>query len=102
MKLWIIHKEEIGFSRIIAEAIQDFLYDYVEVSVGNVNKMKPYFLVEEKLDFLIIGDIIEGDVIPSPELQTWLIQFSKLCTNNELSLKSLSVFNVNSTEFNVG
>ena len=30
MKLWIIYKEGIGFSRIVAEMLQDRLEDYLE------------------------------------------------------------------------
>jgi len=57
IKLWIIYKEGIGFSRIIAEMIQDRFEDYIDVSVGNANMIDPAFLVEEKFDCLIIGDI---------------------------------------------
>ena len=49
MKLWIIYKNGIGFSKIIAEMLQDRLEDYIDVSVGNAKKIDPAFLVEEKL-----------------------------------------------------
>lgn len=71
------------------------------MSVGNVNKIDPAFLVEEKLDFLIIGDVIEGEKIPSPELQDWLIKFSELCKRNQLVINSISSYYVNSTDIDV-
>jgi len=101
IKLWIIHKEGIGFSRIIAETLQDFLNDYIEVSVGNVNKIDPAFLVEENVDYLIIGDVIEGEKIPSPKLQDWISKFSELCKKNQLVIKSISSYYVSSTEIDI-
>lgn len=68
------------------------------MSVGNVNKIDPIFLVEEKVDFLIIGDVVEGQVFPSPKLQSWLSEFSEQCNNNQLIIKSISGYFVNSTE----
>jgi hypothetical protein len=53
VKLWIIYKDGIGFSKIIAEMLQDRLEDYIDVSVGNAKKIDPTFLVEEKFDYLI-------------------------------------------------
>ena len=46
MKLWIIYKEGIGFSKLIAEMLQDRLEDYIDVSVGNAKQIDPAFLVE--------------------------------------------------------
>ena len=68
MKLWIIYKEGLLISKNIAELIQDRLEDYIDVSVGNANKIDPEFLLEERLEYLIIGDII-SDAIPSSEIQ---------------------------------
>ena len=45
---------------VIAEMLQDHLEDYIDVSVGNAKKIDPAFLVEERLDYLIIGDAISG------------------------------------------
>lgn len=101
MKLWIILKEGIGFSRIIADTIQDFLNDYINLSIGNVKKIDPAFLVEEKLNHLIIGDDLEGKQIPSPELQNWLIEFLELCKKNQLIIKSISYYCVTSKEYDV-
>ncbi|KKL06719.1 hypothetical protein LCGC14_2593230, partial [marine sediment metagenome] len=77
MKLWIIYKEGIGFSKIIAEMLQDRLEDYIDVSVGNAKKINPIFVVEEKFDYLIIGDTI-SDVIPSLEIQNWLLKYREI------------------------
>ena len=74
MKLWIIYKEGIGFSKLIAEMLQDRLEDYIDVSVGNAKQIDPAFLVEERLDYLIIGDIV-SEGIPSLEIQNWLLKF---------------------------
>jgi len=71
------------------------------VSIGNVNKIEPAYLVEEKVDFLIIGDVIEDEKIPSPELQEWLVKFSELCKKNQLVINSISSYCVNSTEVDV-
>jgi len=50
MNLWIIYKEGMVISKIIAEMLQDRLEDYIDVSVGNAKKIDPSFLAEEKLD----------------------------------------------------
>jgi len=91
VKLWIIYKEGIGFSRIIAEMLQDRLEDYIDVSVGNAKKIDPEFLVEEKLDFLIIGDVISKE-IPSLEIQNWLLKYREISNKNNLIVKALSGF----------
>ena len=93
MKLWIIYKEGIGFSKIIAEMLQDRLEDYIDVDVGNANKIDPAFLVEEKLDYLIIGDII-SESIPSVEIQNWLLKYGEISRNNNLIFKAISGFYV--------
>jgi len=91
IKLWIIYKEGIGFSRIIAEMLQDRLEDYIDVSVGNAKMIDPAFLVEEKFDCLIIGDAITK-AIPSPEIQNWLIKYREVSNNCNLVVKAVSGF----------
>lgn len=93
MKLWIIYKEGIGFSKIIAEMLQDRLEDYIDVSVGNAKKIDPSFLVEEKLDYLIIGDNI-SEVIPSLEIQNWLLKYGEISKKSNLIIKTISGFYV--------
>ena len=100
MKLWIIYKEGIGFSRIIAEMLQDRLEDYIDVSVGNAKKIDPEILVEEKLDFLIIGDVISKE-IPSLEIQNWLYKYRESSKNNNLIIKTISGFYVALVEISV-
>jgi hypothetical protein len=90
VKLWIIYKNGIGFSKIIAEMLQDRLEDYIDVSVGNAKKIDPSFLVEEKFDYLIIGDII-SEIIPSLEIQNWLLKYREI-SNNNLIIKAISGF----------
>ncbi|MFX0075918.1 MAG: hypothetical protein ACFE96_10780, partial [Candidatus Hermodarchaeota archaeon] len=70
-------------------------------SVGNANRIDPAFLVEEELDFLIIGDIIEEEIIPSPEIQDWFNKFSELCDSAQLIIKSISGYCVCSPNFDV-
>ena len=93
IKLWIIYKNGIGFSKIIAEMLQDRLEDYIDVYVGNAKKIDPAFLVEEKLDYLIIGDIISKE-IPSLEIQNWLHKYKEISNKNNLNIKAVSGFYV--------
>ena len=91
IKLWIIYKEGIGFSRMIAEMLQDRLEDYIDVYVGNANRIYPAFLVEEKFDCLIIGDDLRKE-IPSLEIQNWLLNYRKISKNHNIIVKALSGF----------
>lgn len=100
MKLWIIYKEGLGFSRIIAEMLQDRLEDYIDVSVGNAKKIDPVFLVEEKLDYLIVGDNI-SEVMPSLEIQSWLHKYWEISKSNNLTVKVISGFYVALTDITV-
>ena len=100
MKLWIIYKEGIGFSMLIAEMLQDRLEDYIDVSVGNANKINPTLLVEEKIDFLVIGDAISEE-IPSLEIQNWLIKYREISKKKNLIVKAISGFYVALTNIKV-
>ena len=91
MNLWIIYKEGMVISKVIAEMLQDRLEDYIDVSVGNAKKIDPTFLVEEKLDYLIIGDVI-SETIPSVEIQNWVQKYGEVSKNHNLCLKALSGF----------
>jgi len=91
--LWIIYKEGIGFSKLIAGMLQDRLEDYIDVSVGHAQKIDPTFLVEEKLDYLIIGDNI-SEAIPSLEIQNWLLRYNEISKKSNLIIKSVSGFYV--------
>ncbi len=91
MKLWIIYKDGIGLTRVIAEMLQDRLENHLDVSVGEANKIDPAFLIEEKPDFLIIGDvIIENN--PSIEIKNWLKNFQKSSDQMQFKLKKVSGF----------
>ena len=100
MKLWIIYKEGIGFSMVIAEMLQDRLEDYIDVSVGNAKKIDPAFLVEEKTDYLVIGDVISEE-IPSLEIQNWLIKYREISKKKNLIVKAISGFYVALTNITV-
>ncbi len=73
--------------------LQDRLEDYIDVSVGNAKKIEPTFLIEEKLDYLIIGDTV-SDVIPSLEIQNWLLEYGKISKKSNLIIKTISGFYV--------
>jgi len=91
VKLWIIYKNGMGFSRIIAETLQDRLEDYIDVDVGKAKMIDPAFLVEEKFEFLIIGDIISKE-IPNLEIQNWLLKFSEISKKKKIILRAVSGF----------
>ena len=97
MKLWIIYKEGNGFLKIIAEILQDYLEDYIDVSVGKVNKIDPDIILEERIDYLIIGDII-SETIPSMEIQNWVLKYGEISKKNNFYLKALSGFYISLTE----
>ncbi|MFX0177681.1 MAG: hypothetical protein ACFE85_15825 [Candidatus Hodarchaeota archaeon] len=97
MKLWIIYKEGIVISKTIAEMIQDRLEDYIEISVGTANKTDPLSLIDEELDYLIIGDIF-GEKIPSLEIQNWVLKYSEDSILCNKELQALSGFYVSLTE----
>jgi hypothetical protein len=76
--------------------LQDRLEDYIDVSVGNAKKIEPTFLVEERLDYLIIGDSIDK-VIPSLEIQNWIRKYGEISKNTNFIVKALSGFYIMST-----
>ena len=71
--------------------LQDRLDDYIDVSVGNAKKIEPAFLIEERLDYLIIGDNI-SDAIPCLEIQNWLLKYWELSKKKKITLKAISGF----------
>ncbi len=73
--------------------LQDRLEDYIDVSVGNAKRIEPVFLIEEKLDYLIIGDTV-SDVIPSLEIQNWLLKYGEISKKSNLIIKTISGFYV--------
>ncbi len=100
VKLWIIYKEGIGFSKLIAEMLQDRLEDYIDVSVGNAKKIDPAFVVEERLNYLIIGDVI-NKVIPSLEIQNWLLKYREISKKENLIVNAISGFYVALTDITI-
>jgi len=76
------------------------LEDYIDVSVGNAKKIDPAYLVEEKVDFLIIGDIISKE-IPSLEIQNWLLKYWEISKKKKIALKAISGFYVALAEISV-
>jgi hypothetical protein len=71
--------------------LQDRLDDYIDVSVGSAKKINPSFLVEERLDYLIIGDIVDM-VIPNSEIQNWILKYGEISRKTCFILKALSGF----------
>lgn len=80
--------------------LQNRLEDYIDVSVGNAKKIDPAFLVEEKFDCLIIGDMISKE-IPSLEIQNWLLKFWEISKKKKIALKVISGFYVALAEISV-
>ena len=93
IKLWILYKNGISYSKIVAEMLQDRLDDYIDVSVGNAKKIEPEYLIEEELDYLILGDMISKE-IPSLEIQNWLLKYKEISSNKNIILKALSGYNI--------
>ena len=91
MKLWIIYKDGIGFSKILADILQDRLEEYVDVSVGSAKKVDPEYVIEENIDFLIIGDTIT-DGVPSAEIQNWLTKYRESSEKQDFIVKASSGF----------
>jgi hypothetical protein len=91
MKLWIIYKDGLVFSKAIAELLQEFLENYIDVSVGKASKIEPSFIVEEEFDYLIIGDCV-SELEPSVEIQSWVTKYRKISEGDNLNLKVLSGF----------
>lgn len=73
--------------------------DYIEVSVGSVDKIDPAFLVEEEVDFLIFGDDLDNSSNLSPKIQVWLAKFLELSNKKQLVINSVSSYLICSTEF---
>ena len=100
MKLWIIYKDGIGFSKMIAEMLQDRLEDYLDVSVGNAKKINPSILVEERLDYLIIGDVVSETTL-SLEIQNWVVKFWEISKKRNLTVKLVSGFYIILTDISI-
>jgi hypothetical protein len=71
--------------------LQDLLEDYLDVDVGRAKKIDPAYLVEERVDFLIIGDIISKE-ISSLEIQNWLLKYGEITNINNFIVKAMSGF----------
>jgi hypothetical protein len=71
--------------------LQDLLEDYIDVDVGRAIKIDPAYLIEERVDFLIIGDIISKE-ISSLEIQNWLLKYGEITNINNFIVKAMSGF----------
>ncbi|MHA1884246.1 MAG: hypothetical protein ACXADU_01470 [Promethearchaeota archaeon] len=81
--------------------LQDRLEDYIDVSVGNAKMIDPSFLVEERVEYLIIGDII-SDLTPNMEIQNWLLQYLEVSKQqNFQGIKNVSGFYVAKAEIKI-
>lgn len=65
--------------------------DYIDVDVGRAIKIDPAYLIEERVDFLIIGDIISKE-ISSLEIQNWLLKYGEITNINNFIVKAMSGF----------
>jgi hypothetical protein len=81
--------------------LQDRLEDYIDVSVGNAKMIDPSYLVEESVDYLIIGDVI-SDLTPNMEIKNWLLQFLEISKQqNYQGIKTISGFYVAKAEIKI-
>jgi len=81
--------------------LQDRLEDYIDVSIGNAKMIDPSFLVEERVDCLIVGDVI-GDLTPNKEIQTWLLQYLEVSKQqNYQDIKIMSGFYVSKADIKI-
>ena len=80
--------------------LQDRLEDYIDVDVGKANQIDPAFLIEEKVDYLIIGDILSKEVA-SLEIQNWLLKYWELSNKKKITLKAISGFYIALAEISV-
>jgi len=54
--------------------------------------------MEEELDYLIIGDVIEEEKSPSPEIYDWVVKFSEISKKHQFVLKSVSSYYISSID----
>jgi len=80
--------------------LQDLLEDYIDVDVGRAIKIDPAYLIEERVDFLIIGDIISKE-ISSLEIQNWLLKYGEITNNNNFFVKALSGFYIGPSDIKI-
>ena len=84
----------------LSERVEEELEDYIDVDVGKANMIDPAYLVEEKFDCLIIGDVI-SEAIPSPEIHNWLLKYKEISNNNNLVVKTVSGFYVTPSDIKI-
>jgi hypothetical protein len=76
---------------MVAEMFQDRLEDYLEVNVGKLDKIDPEYIIEENVDFLILGDIICEKSLIS-ELKNWILNYINFLNQEEKKIKLISGF----------
>lgn len=74
--------------------------DYIDVDVGRAIKIDPVYLVEERVDFLIIGDIISKE-ISRLENQNWLLKYGEITNNNNFIIKAMSGFYITPSDIKI-
>ncbi|MFX0136822.1 MAG: hypothetical protein ACFFDN_24505 [Candidatus Hodarchaeota archaeon] len=79
--------------------LQDRLEEFFDVNVGSASRIDSEYLVEEKYDCLIIGDMI-SEAIPSLEIQNWLLKFKEISNKNNLVINVFSGFYIAPYDFN--
>jgi hypothetical protein len=76
---------------MVAEMLQDHFEDYIEVNVGKADKIEPEYIIEENVDFLILGDIL-CEKSPVSELQNWILKYINFLNLQEKRLIRISGF----------
>jgi hypothetical protein len=76
---------------MVAEMLQDHFEDYIEVNVGKADKIEPKYIIEENVDFLILGDVL-CEKSPVSELQNWILKYINFLNLQEKRLIRISGF----------
>ena len=58
-------------------------------------------ILEEKVDFLIIGDTTSEDV-PSEQMQGWLTKYREISEKNKVTIKAVSGFTISPLDITIG
>ena len=90
-KIGIIHISNFSFTMIVANLLEEFLAEYCDLMVGLISTMDPTIFTDEKVDTLIIGDIIENN-LPNPELLSWLKYYSFRSKQDHHKLKIIAIY----------
>lgn len=90
-KIGIIHLSNFSFTMIVTNILEEYLEEYCIPTVGVISTMDPVTLIDENIESLIIGDMIEDDH-PNQRLISWLKHFSDLSSQSHQKLNLIAVY----------